>query len=86
MEFEFDPRKSEANREKHGIDFVAAQALWDDLQRVEIPAKTEDEARLLVIGKIGKKYWSVVMTYRGKTVRLIAVRSSRGEEKAIYES
>ena len=86
MEFEFDPGKSEANRKKHGIDFVAAQALWDDPQRVVIPARTEDEQRCLVIGKIGKKHWSAVMTFRGETIRIISVRSSRDEEKAIYES
>ena len=26
--FEFDPAKSAANRDKHGIDFVEAQGLW----------------------------------------------------------
>lgn len=30
MEFEFDERKSAANKAKHGIDFVEAQALWLD--------------------------------------------------------
>ena len=86
MEFEFDPHKSEANRKKHGIDFVAAQALWGDPQRVVIPARTEDEERFLVIGKIGEKHWSAVITYRGETIRIISVRSSRDEEKEIYES
>jgi uncharacterized protein len=86
MEFEYDSRKSEANLSKHGIDFVAAQALWDDPQRVVIPARTEDEERCLVIGKIGAKHWSAVMTYRGEIVRIISVRSSRDEEKEIYES
>ncbi len=86
MEFSFDPRKSETNRKKHGIDFVAAQALWGDPQRVVIPAKTEDEERWLVIGKIGQRHWSAVMTYRRETIRIISVRSSRDEEKEIYES
>jgi uncharacterized DUF497 family protein len=86
MEFSFDPRKSETNRKKHGIDFVAAQALGGDPQRVVIPAKTEDEERWLVIGKIGQRHWSAVMTYRRETIRIISVRSSRDEEKEIYES
>lgn len=86
MEFEFDPHKSEVNHKKHGIDFVSAQALWDDSQRVMIPAEMEDEERYLVIGKIGERHWSAVMTYRGEAVRLISVRSSRDEEKEIYES
>ncbi|OQY29431.1 MAG: hypothetical protein B6I38_08235 [Anaerolineaceae bacterium 4572_5.1] len=28
--FEFDPNKSKSNLEKHGIDFIRAQKLWDD--------------------------------------------------------
>ncbi len=30
MNFEFDTSKSKANLEKHGIDFVEAQQLWED--------------------------------------------------------
>jgi uncharacterized protein len=86
MEFEFDPGKSDANRNKHGIDFVVAQSIWDDSHRVVIPARTEDEERYLVIGKIGEKHWSAVITHRGDSIRIISVRSSRDEEKAIYES
>ncbi len=86
MEFAFDPRKSEANRKKHGIDIVAAQTLWEDPQRVAIPAKTEDEERYLVIGKIAERHWSAVITYRGETIRIVSVRSSRDEEEEIYES
>lgn len=49
-DFEFDPEKSRSNRAKHGIDFVEAQELWKDEMRLEIPARTEDESRNLVIG------------------------------------
>ncbi len=86
MDFEYDPGKSEANRQKHGIDFEEAQALWDDPNRVEIPANVIDEPRFLVIGMIGDRHWSVVMTYRSENIRLISVRRSRKEEVAIYES
>lgn len=37
MDFDFDPAKSAANLKKHGIDFVDAQALWNDPDRLEIP-------------------------------------------------
>lgn len=63
--FEFDNDKSQANLEKHGVDFRDAQALWDDQDLLEIQAKTADEPRYLVIGLIGSKYWSAVITYRG---------------------
>jgi len=78
--------KSNSNREKHGIDFDLAQALWVDEDRIEIPAKTQDELRFLVIGKINEKHWSAVVTYRGENIRIISVRRSRDEEIEIYES
>ena len=86
MEYEFDKRKSEINLRKHGIDFNRAQDLWNDPDRIEIPAKTIDEQRFLMIGKISDKYWSCVFTYRSEKVRIISVRRSRKEEIIIYES
>lgn len=86
MPFEYDPKKSQTNREKHGIDFEEAQALWTDVDRLEIPAKTLDESRYLVVGRIGDKHWSAVITYRGENVRIISVRRSRDEEIELYES
>jgi uncharacterized DUF497 family protein len=53
MESEFDEQKSAANQVKHGIDFVLAQALWLDDSLVEVPARTRDEPRFLVVGMIG---------------------------------
>jgi uncharacterized DUF497 family protein len=84
--FEFDAEKSDANRAKHGIDFVEAQSLWNDPMLLEIPAKIEDEPRFLVIGQIEGKHWSAVITYRGPNIRLISVRRARAEEVALYES
>jgi uncharacterized DUF497 family protein len=86
MEFELDPRKSGSNKQKHGIDFSEAQALWDDPDLIEIPVQTIDEPRHLVIGKIAEKHWSGVITYRGEKIRIISVRRSRKEEVEIYES
>lgn len=83
--FEFDAAKSESNRAKHGIDFVEAQRLWNDPMLLEIPAKTDDELRFLVIGRIDERHWSAVITYRGGNVRLISVRRARGEEVSLYE-
>ena len=86
MLFEFDHVKSETNKKKHGIDFMEAQALWEDTDLLEIPAKTTDEERFLVIGKIAEKYWSSVITYRGEKIRIISVRRARNEEIQLYES
>ena len=84
--FEFDAAKSKSNLAKHSIDFVEAQLLWNDPSLLEIEAKTEDEPRYLVIGLIGEKHWSAVITSRGPHIRLISVRRARTEEVALYES
>jgi uncharacterized DUF497 family protein len=86
MDFEFDEAKSRANKEKHGIDFIDAQQLWLDDQLLEVHARTEDEPRFVVIGRIAGVSWSAVITYRDARVRLISVRRSRAEEVALYES
>jgi uncharacterized DUF497 family protein len=86
IDFEFDPKKSKNNLSKHGIDFTEAKALWTDLDLIEIPAKVVGEPRYMVIGRINKKHWSGVITYRGKLIRIISVRQSSQWEVSIYES
>lgn len=86
MHFEFDPAKSRSNLDKHGIDFERAQALWLDPRRIEIPARTDDEPRFLLIGLLQGKAWSAVFTLRGDAVRIISVRRSRLQEVELYES
>ena len=85
MEFEFDPLKSASNHEKHGVDFVQAQELWQDPMRIEVPARTAGEVRWLVIGLMGGKHWSAVVTNREDRIRVISVRRARDEEIRIYE-
>ena len=86
LSFEFDREKSKSNYSKHGIDFIEAQQLWDDPDLLEIPAKITDEPRFLIIGKIKRKHWSAIITYRAEKIRLISVRRSRKEEVKLYES
>ncbi len=85
-EFEFDPEKSRINLSKHSIDFTEAQALWTDPDLIEIPAKVVGEPRYMVIGRINKRHWSGVITYRDKFIRIISVRRSSQWEVSIYES
>lgn len=86
MEFEFDDLKSQRNMEKHGIDFIEAQGIWEDSELIEIPARAVDEPRFLVIGRYGGTHWSGIITYRAEKIRIISVRRSREEEIEIYES
>jgi len=86
MDFEFDPNKNEANKVKHGIDFAEAQKLWEDRDRLLVPARTQNEARFMLIGKIGQKHWSVIFTCRNESIRIISARRAREEEVNAYEN
>ena len=87
LSFEYDGNKSQLNQSKHGISFDDAQLLWNDPDLVEIPAKgLGKELRFLVIGSLNHKYWTAIITYREKNIRIISVRRSRVEEVNFYES
>ena len=85
MEFEFDPKKSDANKQKHGINFVEAQMLWEDPDRLQVQARTQGEPRWMLVGRIGNKNWSAIFTIRSDKTRIISVRRSRTEEVEQYE-
>jgi len=85
MEYAYDEAKSRANLAKHGIDFVAAQELWEDPRRGEVPARTENEPRWMTIGRTVGKPWSAVITRRRRKARIISVRRSRSGEVTIYD-
>ena len=77
---------SRHDRERYGIDFDPAQALWDDPELLEVPVRTMDELRYLLIGRIGGRHWSAVITHRDERIRSISVRRSRKEEVTLYEN
>ena len=83
--FEYDDIKSNSNLEKHGIDFVTAQELWNDPDLIEVQARSENEPRFLIVAQLANKHWSAVITYRGNTIRIISVRRSRKLEVELYE-
>ena len=85
MRFEFDAAKSAANKAKHGIDFVEAQTLWSDPDRIEGSGRSTDEPRFQIIGQIAQTTWTATVTCRHEeTIRLISVRRARKSEKAQY--
>ena len=87
MEFEYDPTKSQTNKEKHGIDFDEAQVLWLDEDRVEFPARSDTEVRHALIAKNDEKIWVAFYTMREVAIRIISVRRAReNEERTYYDS
>jgi uncharacterized DUF497 family protein len=84
--FEFDPATSDANRIKHGIDFVEAQALWNDDDRTALRVVDYDgETRHLFVGTIAGRRSTAVVTRRDSHVRIISVRRSRPSEAMAYD-
>ncbi|MFM1886313.1 MAG: hypothetical protein RL026_1470 [Pseudomonadota bacterium] len=85
MQFEYDPAKSAANLDKHGIDFVEAQGLWEDPELVVLAAREQSEQRWLALGKARGSLWAAIFTVRAASIRLISVRRARPEEARAYE-
>ncbi|MBU6182159.1 MAG: BrnT family toxin [Verrucomicrobia bacterium] len=85
MEFEYDPTKSAANLAKHGIDFGQIQKLWDG-KVVAAPARDSSEQRLLAIGQLDSKFWTVIITLRNSKIRIISARRSRKNEIKNYKN
>lgn len=86
MAFEFDPNKSATNKEKHGIDFVQTQKIWQDAGAYRADIRFEDEDRFYAVGMIDGRLWTAVCTMRGPNVRIISARRSRDDERKTYES
>ena len=85
MKFDWDPNKSLSNKAKHGIDFLYAQSLWTDGNRIEIHSPRPLEDRSILIAAYEGKVWTVVYTIRGDAIRIISVRRAREREVSLYE-
>ena len=85
VEFEYNGKKSVSNKKKHGIDFIEAQKLWEDDDKIIFPARSTEEERYILIGIMENNHWSAIYTVRKEKVRLISVRRSRNDEEELYE-
>ena len=84
MHFEFDAAKSQANLEKHRIDFHQTQTLWQDTDGLVAHSKYSNEPRQLLIAAREGKLWTAIFTERQDRVQLISVRRSRENERNAY--
>jgi len=85
MQFEWDENKRLANIEKHGIDFIRAQRIFDDVHlSADLPY--ESEPRWVAIGLMDGREIAVIYTMRGKdTIRLISARRARDNERKRFQ-
>jgi uncharacterized DUF497 family protein len=87
VDFEFDPERSTRNKLKHGIDFIEAQAIWQDEDAVEAPAHNVlGESRMLRVGLIGSALWTAIFMVRGGNIRIISVRKPHENERRAYRA
>lgn len=89
MRFDWDDRKAEANRKKHGVAFVEAITAFDDPLALVAPDEkhsTPAEKRQWLIGQADSGVLVVVFTIRqpGNVYRLISARRAKRRERRIY--
>jgi uncharacterized DUF497 family protein len=82
--FEYDPRKSAANKVKHGVDFNEAQVMWRDPRGLHVRTNYEPEERWVLLATMQGKVWLAAWTPRGLNTRIISVRRAASEEAAKY--
>ena len=85
MEFEYDENKSKSNKIKHGINFEEAKELFDDEFAIIYPANQTKEERYFVTGIIKDKFYTAIITFRNKNIRIISTRRARKKEIKYYE-
>jgi uncharacterized DUF497 family protein len=88
IQFEWDPSKSIANLEIHGVSFEEAGTAFRDTLSLTIydPLHSEREDRFILLGTSDKdRLLVVVHTVRGINIRLISARKATKTERKQYE-
>ena len=85
MEFEWDAKKAEANRRKHGIEFLDAVIVFDDERAITLLENPMEE-RYVTSGMDAQgRVLAVSYALRGNTIRIISARKATSRERAQYE-
>jgi uncharacterized DUF497 family protein len=84
--FRWDTRKCAVNRQKHGIDFADAVAVFEDPCGLTTEDPNHDEERFVTLGMdFFGRVLVVVWTWRGEDIRLIPARGATRRERRQYE-
>lgn len=90
IDFEWDEKKNEKNKEKHKIGFEEALTVFYDENAVlfDDPEHSEDEDRFLIIGITQNERLCIVShCYRGEQddkIRIISARKATKNETRFY--
>ncbi|KHD05857.1 hypothetical protein PN36_17825 [Candidatus Thiomargarita nelsonii] len=87
MYFEWDENKRQINLQKHGIDFIGVEEVFDgDTVTLEDKRLYYGEQRFVTLGmKLGRVV-AVVYTERGDAIRIISIRKATKYEQRTYFS
>jgi uncharacterized DUF497 family protein len=90
IRFEWDLRKAESNRRKHGVDFEFGKLVFSDpLRMLGIEGDEHGETRWRTIGKVGGRTYVVSHTLQEEgdieIVRIISVRRCTRREREGFE-
>jgi uncharacterized protein len=84
--YQWDRNKAEANRQKHGIRFADAVAVFSDDFAITVEDEFGEEERFAIIGRDAYgRVLVVVFTHRGDEIRIISARKATGAERREYE-
>lgn len=88
LEFEWDSRKANRNRQKHRVTFEEASTVFSDPLSVTIddPVHSDDEERFIILGESSRRRLLVVsFTERDTRLRIISARVATRRERKDYE-
>jgi len=88
MRYEWDERKRAANLEKHGLDFVDANLVFEAALKatVEVTRAEDEEPRFVDFAEVRSAVLMLVYTMRRGAVRCISLRhASTRERKTLHE-
>jgi hypothetical protein len=91
--FEWDPKKADANLSKHGVSFERATEVFSDPLHLSIldSEHSDKEERWITLGKLkNNEFIVVVHTYSEHTgaavIRIISARKATKHERNQYEN
>jgi len=88
LQFEWDSKKAQSNKKKHGITFEGASTIFGDSLSITIPdpAHSINEDRFITIGtSVNNKLIVVVHTDCDDIIRIISARKATRNEKRYYK-
>jgi uncharacterized DUF497 family protein len=89
LRFEWDGKKAQANRKKHGVSFDEAKSAFYDERGLVIddPEHSDSEDRFVLLGmSVALRVLVVCHCFRarGDVIRLISARKADGQEQKDY--